>query len=70
MTEKVTFAIKDLVYIQTEPGLHKFDPHYIVPFKIKAITEQNNAILISDESQQIIKHFDKLKHAYIKDKPP
>ena len=69
-SNQVIFAEDDLVYVLKEPRLHKFDPHYIGPYKIKAITDQNNAILVSDEGRQIIKHFDKLKHAYIKDQPP
>ena len=39
-SNQVKFAVNDLVYVQKEPRLHKFDPQYRGPFKIKEITEQ------------------------------
>ena len=67
---EVSFAPNDLVYVQKEPRLGKFGPHYVGLNEICEITEQNNAILISHEAEKFLKDFNKLKHAYTGREPP
>ncbi|XP_017889192.1 uncharacterized protein LOC108630399 [Ceratina calcarata] len=59
------FKIGQYVYVQKEPRIHKFDPHYIGPYRIIDKTNNHNVVLQTDTHKIITKHEDKLKQAYL-----
>ena len=55
----------DYVYVKKEIRTHKFEKFYEAPLKVLEVTSNNNAILELPDKRKIVKHFNKLKKAYV-----
>lgn len=61
----VKFSIGDEVFVLREPKTNKLDSNYVGPYQIIKILDHNTAVVKNERGKEILKHMDKLKHAYI-----